>query len=88
MGISYTSSSPTAVSHEPAPVSITLADRTIRSLASAEIVTGQDPKAENTYEDQQVVTSQPFADVAIHDGHATTLLPPLSATALTFDLVS
>ena len=73
---------------EPAPVSITLADRTIRSLASAEIVTGQDPKAENTYDNQQVVASKPFADVAITDRGATTLLPPLSATALTFDLVS
>jgi alpha-N-arabinofuranosidase len=72
---------------QAAPVSIALADRVIRALASAEIVTGHDPKAENTFDDQQVVTSQPFADVSVVDGTATTLLPPLSATAMTFDLV-
>jgi alpha-N-arabinofuranosidase len=72
---------------EVAPVSVVLADRTIRVMANAEIVTGNDPKAENTYDDQQVVTSQPFGDVSVSDGHATALLPPLSATAMTFNLV-
>ena len=60
----------------------------IRAVAGAEIVTGHDPRAENTFDDQQVVTSQPFADVSVAEGTATTLLPPLSATAMTFDLVS
>ncbi|MCX6027908.1 MAG: alpha-N-arabinofuranosidase [Chloroflexi bacterium] len=69
-----------------APLCVTLADRTIAGLESAEILTGSDPKAANSFEQPDVIRSEPFAGVRVKDGAAELALPPLSVAALTFRL--
>jgi len=71
---------------EPAAVHVSLADRPIAALDSAECLTGPDAKAANTYEQPDTVVAHPFNDVTIMDGVATVSLPPLSVAALTFRL--
>ncbi len=71
---------------EAATVRVQFADRTIAALASAELLTGADPKAANSFEQPDVVRSQPFADVTIQDGGAVLVLPALSVVALTLRL--
>lgn len=71
---------------EAAPVQIGLADRRIRALESAEILSGTDPKATNSFEDPERIRSQAFAAVDVVDGAATAHLPPLSVAAMTFAL--
>jgi len=58
----------------------------IAALVEGRIVAGKDPKAANSFEKQDVITSAPFAEVAIRDGKATVKLPPLSVAALTLKL--
>jgi len=72
--------------NETAGVRIALADRDIVSLESAELLTGSGPKAANSYEQPDRVTSQPFADCAVSAGEADLTLPALSVAALTFHL--
>ena len=73
---------------ENANVELLLADRPVSKLISAETLTGDDPKAENSWENDAVVRSGPFQAVTIRDGRAFCDLPPLSFTALTFTLES
>jgi alpha-N-arabinofuranosidase len=70
-------------SHE---VAVSLSVTPVRSLVNAEIVTGTDPKAENTFENKNAVTSHPFDAVVIRDGVAYVTLPPLSVVTATFSL--
>ena len=69
---------------EPASVRVELADRTIVALESAELLTGPDTQAANSFEQPDVVKARPFADVKITEGVAVLELPPLSVAALTF----
>jgi len=69
---------------EPMELNVQLADRTIVSLVEAEMLTGPNAKAANSYEEPDLVKSRPFDDVTIRDGRATYELPPLSVAALTF----
>jgi alpha-N-arabinofuranosidase len=69
-----------------AKVTVKVADRAVTTLGNAEILTGPGPKAANSFEQPDVVRSQPFADVRIKGGQADLELPPLSVTALTFHL--
>jgi alpha-N-arabinofuranosidase len=71
---------------EQAEVRVQLAGAGIASLQDAEILTGPGAKAANTYEDQGVVRSAAFGEVAIANGVATASLPPLSLAAMTFRL--
>jgi alpha-N-arabinofuranosidase len=71
---------------ETAPVHINLADRTIVSLTNAEILTGPEAKAANSFEQPNLVQAQPFTDVRIANGQASVDLPPLSVIAVTFNL--
>jgi alpha-N-arabinofuranosidase len=71
---------------EFAVVRVDLADREIAALGSAELLTGPDAKAANSFEQPDVVKAQPFDDVSIADGKATVELPPLSVAAMTFRL--
>ena len=73
---------------EVATVELHLVDRPITALTSGEILTGPDPKAENSWENEAVVRSGPFQAVTIRDGRAFCDLPPLSFTALTLTLES
>jgi len=68
-------------------VRINLADRSIVALADAELLTGPDPKAANSYEQPHLIKAQPFQAAEINDGAAIVTLPPLSVAALTFRLV-
>lgn len=69
---------------EKAPVTIEFPGGSIESLESAEIVTGPGLKAENTYEQPNVVTAKPFTEVKVADEQAQLTLPPISVAALTF----
>jgi len=67
---------------EGAPLRVARLDRPIHSVASAELLTGSDAKAANSFERPDVVTPRPFGDVAVRDGAASFELPPLSLLAL------
>ena len=69
-----------------APVQVSLADRNIAGLASAELLTGPNAQAANSFEQPDAVCARPFADVRIADGRASFELPPLSVAALTLRL--
>jgi alpha-N-arabinofuranosidase len=69
---------------ENAPVTIEFPGGQFESLDSAEIVTGPGLKAENTYDQPDVVTAKPFSGVKVVDGQAELTLPPVSVAALTF----
>jgi len=75
---------------QPASVQVQLADCAITALAEAEILTGPDPKAANSFERPDVVKSQTFAEanivVQISAGVASVELPPLSVAVMTFQL--
>ena len=73
---------------EALEVQVNLADRRVRSLESAEVVAGSDPKAENTYENPNAVMARSFDDGCIKDGVAFLKLPPLATVAATFILES
>jgi alpha-N-arabinofuranosidase len=74
-------------SESVAPVQVSLADCSIAGLASAELLTGPHPQAANSYEEPELVATQPFADVRIAGGSASFELPPLSVVAMTLRLV-
>ena len=71
---------------QAAVVRVDLADREIAALNNAELLSGPDAKAANSFEKPDVVKAQPFDDVSIAGGTATVELPPLSVAALTFRL--
>jgi alpha-N-arabinofuranosidase len=71
---------------ESAPVTVQLCDRAIAAFASGEILSGRDPKAANSFEQPNVLQPRPFTGVEILAGQAQFNLPPLSVTALTFEL--
>ena len=54
------------------------------SVISAEVVSGPGPDARNTYENPNVICSQPLQAVKISEGKASVQLPPLSIAAITF----
>lgn len=71
---------------ETADVSIALADRSIISCESAEILTGSDPKSANSFEEPNVVITKPFENIHIDNNQAQYKLPPLSFVAITLNL--
>ncbi len=73
---------------EPARIHVRVADRSIVALDSAELVTGTDAKAANSFEQPEIVRARSFADanveVKIAEGIASLDLPRLSVAAMTF----
>jgi alpha-N-arabinofuranosidase len=69
---------------EEAEVEIDHASGKIIAVQSAEILSGTDPNANNTYEYPNIVYSGPLNAVKVVDGKASLSLPPLSVTAVTF----
>jgi len=69
--------------NEPAEARVTLADGSIASCESAEILTGPDPKAANSFETGDIVAAAPFEAVNVTGGQASCTLPPLSFAAIT-----
>jgi alpha-N-arabinofuranosidase len=73
---------------EVAEVEIDYQSGTLLAVQSAETVTGSGPKAKNTLEHPTMVTCRPFTNVSIREGQAVAKLPPLSVTAITFEVHS
>jgi alpha-N-arabinofuranosidase len=69
-----------------APLRITLADRPVTSILDCEIVTGDDPKTENSFEEPDRIRTAKHEDVEVSAGAVETRLPPLSVVAMTFGL--
>ncbi|HTL51767.1 MAG TPA: alpha-L-arabinofuranosidase C-terminal domain-containing protein, partial [Planctomycetota bacterium] len=67
-------------------VLVNLADGKLTGVASAEIVTGKDPKAANSYAKPDVITARKFNSIDLKNGQAIVTLPPLSFAAVSFDL--
>jgi alpha-L-arabinofuranosidase len=71
---------------EAAPVQIRVADRNIGAMDSAELLTGPEAQASNSYEQPDVIRPTPFSECHIMDGRAEFELPALSLAAMTFQL--
>lgn len=71
---------------EPAQVEVNLADRQITSFVDGDILTGNDPKAANSFEKPDIVVPETFTAVEIVNGVAVITLPPLSVAALSLKL--
>ena len=69
---------------EIAEVEIDHAGGKIESMKSAEVVSGPEPNASNTYENPNTIYSKPLKTVKVSDGKACIQLPPLSVAAVTF----
>jgi alpha-N-arabinofuranosidase len=69
---------------EDARVQVDLADGDIVALHSAELLTGPGAKAVNSFEQPDVIQSQPFKQVSMESGGVVLELPPLSVVATTF----
>ena len=71
---------------ESATVEINVPGGALKGVDSAEVVTGPDADAKNTYEKPDLVTAQPLKAVEVRDGKATVTLPPLSVAAVSFKI--
>jgi alpha-L-arabinofuranosidase len=71
---------------EPVDVQVRVGDARIQELASADFVTGTDPKAANSFENRNHVTSCDHDDFTIRNGVATISLPPMTVYAGTMRL--
>jgi alpha-N-arabinofuranosidase len=69
---------------ESAPVEITAIDIPLKSVLSAEVVSGSSATAVNTFEKPDGVSRVKFNHVVLKDGIASMQLPPLSITAISF----
>lgn len=67
-----------------AGVRINLHDREIIALKNADLLTGPDAKASNSFEQPDLIVSRPYTDIRITEGKAYLELPPLSLVAMTF----
>ena len=71
---------------EFAPIQIHLADRSILALDNAELLTGPDAKAANSFEQPGIIKSCPWAEAKVDKGLALFELPPLAVVATTWRL--
>jgi alpha-L-arabinofuranosidase len=71
---------------EEMDLTIEVADRSIASSKSAELLTGPDAKAANTFDDPDVLRSEVFQGIEVRGGRAHLSLPPLSVVAATLEL--
>jgi alpha-N-arabinofuranosidase len=68
------------------PLAVSLADRGLAGLDEAEVLTGPNAEAANSFEQPDLILPRPFAEARLADGRAELELPPLSLTAMTFRL--
>jgi alpha-N-arabinofuranosidase len=71
---------------ESAPIEIHLADRSILSLECAELLTGPDAGAANSFESPHVIQAINWQEADAINGQAVFELPPLSLAAMTWRL--
>jgi alpha-N-arabinofuranosidase len=69
-----------------APLRIMLADRAITKIEGCEIVTGDDPKVENSFEDPNRISATKFEQVKLCSAGAEASLPRMSVVAMSFAL--
>jgi alpha-N-arabinofuranosidase len=69
-------------------LTIKLAGVAMKAVSSAEVVTGPDARAANSFEQPDVVKKTALEGIEIADGEATLELPPLSFAAASFELAS
>ena len=71
---------------EAATVTVEVTRREVKVLENAEILTGPGPKEANSYENPDLIKSQPFDRLEVKGRNACFNLPPLSFAALTLEL--
>ena len=71
---------------ETAPVQIHMADRDIVALKNAEVLTGPDAKACNSFEQPDLISPSSLSEHRLMNGRAELELPSLSFAAITFQL--
>jgi alpha-N-arabinofuranosidase len=71
---------------ERATVEIHTPGLQLKSVQSAEIVTGSSAAAVNTYENPDVIRNQKFSNIELNAENASVQLPPLSVAAISFNL--
>ncbi len=71
---------------EVAPVRVAVADRPLVRAGPAEVLSGPEAKAANSFEHPAVIRSAPFDRVMIEGGVARWKLPPLSFAAVTLEM--
>ncbi len=59
----------------------------LKTVQSADLVTGKSPDAQNTFDDPEVVHCQKFNEIKLLDSKAIIHLPPLSVVGITFTVV-
>jgi alpha-N-arabinofuranosidase len=67
-------------------VEIRLADRDIVSVMSADVLTGPDAKACNSFEQPDLIRPRPLSEVRLENGRAELVLPAMSFAAVTFQV--
>jgi alpha-N-arabinofuranosidase len=72
--------------HDSAQVAVNLTDGIILSAESAELLTGPNAKAANSFDNADLIRAKPFVGLQIENGQAMAELPPLSFTAMTLAL--
>jgi len=71
---------------ESMDLEIRLSGSRIAKQINGEIISGNDPKASNTFEQPHRIVPQEFKEAVINGGGATLKLPPLSVFAATFEV--
>lgn len=71
---------------EEIEVKVAIADRTVVEALDAEMLTGPNATAANSFEDLEVIKPTAMEDIRCDRGQATFVLPPLSFSALTLRL--
>jgi alpha-N-arabinofuranosidase len=72
---------------ETATVELHTSGFELKTIQSADLVTGKSADAQNTFDDPEVVHCQKFNDIRLMDNKAIIQLPPLSVVAITFTVV-
>lgn len=70
--------------NENARVEIDMVRERLKSIRSAEVITGSNPKDSNTCEKPDTIKNQPLQSCVVRDGKAFLSLPPLCVAAITF----
>jgi alpha-N-arabinofuranosidase len=68
---------------ETAQATVTVADRAVDQVVDAELITGPDAKAANSFEQPDLVSTRTLSDVEIDRNRVKFILPPLSFAAST-----
>jgi len=73
-------------SDETATVQIVAAGIQLKSVESAELVTGPSPDASNTFDEPATIRNQKLSKIKLDDGTAVIQMPPLSIAAISFHI--